>query len=68
MKEKSMEQNRIKSPVLWAALIAQILSILVLLDVVSPTQSETINQVVAAVLQMLVAFGVLNSPTSADRF
>ena len=63
-----MEQNRIKSPVLWAALIAQILSILVLLDVVAPTQSETINQVVSAVLQMLVAFGVLNSPTSADRF
>ena len=63
-----MEQNRIKSPVLWAALVAQILSILVLLDVVAPTQSETINAVVTAVLQMLVAFGVLNSPTSADRF
>jgi uncharacterized membrane protein len=68
MKEKSMEQNRIKSPVLWASLIAQILSILVLLDVIVPTQSETINQVVAAVLQMLVAFGVLNSPTNADKF
>ena len=63
-----MEQNRFKSPVLWAALVAQILSILVLLDVIAPTQSETINAVVTAVLQMLVAFGVLNSPTSADRF
>ena len=63
-----MEQNRIKSPVLWAALIAQILSILVLLDVVSPTQSETINQVVAAVLQMLVAFGVLNNPENKTGF
>ena len=63
-----MEQNRFKSPVVWAALVAQILSILVLLDVVSPTQSETINQVVAAVLQMLVAFGVLNNPVTSDRF
>ena len=63
-----MEQNRFKSPVVWAALIAQILSILVLLDVVSPTQSETINQVVAAVLQMLVAFGVLNNPVTSDKF
>ena len=63
-----MEQNRFKSPVLWAALIAQILSILVLLDVVSPTQSETINQVVAAVLQMLVAFGVLNNPENKTGF
>ena len=63
-----MEQNRIKSPVLWAALVAQILSILVLLDVVAPTQSETINQVVASVLQMLVAFGVLNNPENKTGF
>ena len=63
-----MEQNRIKSPVLWAALVAQILSILVLLDVLAPTQSETINQVVAAVLQMLVAFGVLNNPENKTGF
>jgi len=63
-----MEQNRIKSPVLWAALVAQILSILVLLDVVAPTQSETINAVVAAVLQMLVAFGVLNNPENKTGF
>lgn len=30
---------------------------MVLLDVIAPTQSETINAVVAAVLQMLMAFG-----------
>lgn len=63
-----MEQNRIKSPVLWSALVAQILSILVLLDVIAPTQSETINAVVAAVLQMLVAFGVLNNPENKTGF
>ena len=63
-----MEQNRFKSPVVWAAVVAQILSILVLLDVIAPTQSETINQVVAAVLQMLVAFGVLNNPENKTGF
>lgn len=63
-----MEQNRFKSPVVWAALVAQILSILVLLDVIAPTQSETINAVVTAVLQMLVAFGVMNNPTTQDKF
>lgn len=63
-----MEQNRLKSPVLWAALVAQILSILVLLDVVKLAQSETINAVVGAVLQMLVAFGVLNDPTVSNKF
>ncbi len=63
-----MEQNRFKSPVVWAAVVAQILSILVLLDVIAPTQSETINAVVTAVLQMLVAFGVMNNPTTQDKF
>lgn len=61
-------QNRLKSPVLWAALVAQILSILVLLEVIVPTQSETINAVVGSVLQMLTAFGVLNNPITPDRF
>ena len=63
-----MEQNRFKSPVVWAAVVAQILSILVLLDVIAPTQSETINAVVAAVLKMLVAFGVLNNPENKTGF
>ena len=64
----NMEQNRIKSKVVWATLAAQILSILVLLEVVTPTQSEVINQVVGAVLQLLVVYGVLNNPTSATTF
>ena len=44
----NMEQNRIKSKVVWGTLAAQILSILVLLEVFTPTQSEVINQVVGA--------------------
>ena len=63
-----MEQNRIKSKVVWGTLAAQILSILVLLEVVTPTQSEVINQVVGAVLQLLVVYGVLNNPTSSTTF
>jgi uncharacterized membrane protein len=63
-----MIRNRLSSPVLWGSLVAQILSILVLLDVIVPTQSEVINQVVGAVLQMLVAFGVLNNPTDKLNF
>jgi phi LC3 family holin len=63
-----MEQNRFKSPVVWAAVVAQILSILIIMDVINVAQQEAINQIVAAVLQLLVAFGILNSPTSANRF
>ena len=63
-----MNQNRFKSPVVWAAVVAQILTILIVLDVINVSQQEAINAVVASVLQLLVAFGVLNSPTSADKF
>ena len=63
-----MEQNRFKSPVVWAAVVAQILTILIVLDVINVAQQESINQVVAAVLQLLIAFGVLNNPTTQDKF
>jgi uncharacterized membrane protein len=63
-----MTQNRWKSPVVWSSLVVQALSILVVLEAITPTQSETINSVIAAVLQALVVFGVLNSPTSKDSF
>jgi len=63
-----MEQNRFKSPVVWAAVVAQILTILIVLDVITVAQQETINQVVAAVLQLLIAFGVINNPTTQDKF
>jgi phi LC3 family holin len=63
-----MEQNRFKSPVVWAAVVAQILTVLIVLDVITVAQQETINQVVAAVLQLLIAFGVINNPTTQDKF
>ena len=59
-----MEQNRYKSPVLWAALCAQLLSMLVLLGVIDTGLSEAIEGVVASLLQLLAAFGVLNNPTN----
>lgn len=63
-----MKQSRWDSPVLWGALIAQILSILVLTGILDITQSQAINTVIAAVLELLVTFGVLNSPTTKDAF
>jgi uncharacterized membrane protein len=63
-----MNQNRWKSPVLLAALAAQILSILVLTGVVDVTQSQAINVAIGGILQVLVAFGVLNNPTDKGAF
>lgn len=61
-------QNRFKSKVLWASLGAQILSILVLVEVITPTQSEVINQVLASALQLGVIYGVFNNPTDPGNF
>lgn len=58
-----MEQNRWRSPVLWASIVAQILGILLLTGVVDTGLSETINQIAAGVMQLLVLAGVLNNPT-----
>lgn len=63
-----MNQNRFKSPVVWAAVIAQILSILIIMDVINVAQQEAVNQVVAAVLQLLVAVGILNNPVNPEGF
>lgn len=61
-------QNRFKSPVVWGTVLAQVLAILVALDMINPTQSTVINDVIVAVLQMCVTFGILNNPVAPDRF
>jgi len=63
-----MDQNRFKSPVVWASIVAQILAILISLGVIDTGLSETIKQAVCGVLQLLVIFGVLNNPTDKEHF
>jgi uncharacterized membrane protein len=52
----------------WIAVVSQILSILIIMGVINIAQQEAINQVAAAILQILTVFGVLNDPTSPDQF
>lgn len=63
-----MKQSRMLSPVTLAAIAAQILSILVMVDVIDIGLSDAIDGVVGAVLQLLVALGVLNNPTDKEHF
>ena len=63
-----MEQNRFRSWVVWAAVVAQVVSILVALAVVDPEQADAVKVTTAAVLQLLVIFGVLNNPTDGGGF
>jgi uncharacterized membrane protein len=63
-----MDQNRFKSPVVWAAIVAQVLAILLLTNVIGEALSETITAVTVGVLQILVMVGLLNDPTDAEYF
>lgn len=65
-----MKQNRFKSPVFWGAVVAQIISIGQITGIWAKYGIDTgvIGDVVAGVLQLAVLFGLLNDPTTADRF
>ena len=63
-----MNQNRFTSPVVWAAVAAQLLTLLSTLGRINAGQSDAVGAVVTAVLQLLIAFGVLNNPTSKNTF
>lgn len=60
--------KRFLSPVTLLAVAAQVLSILVVLGVITPTESEVVNTVIAALCELLVTFGVLNNPTDENHF
>ena len=60
--------DRIKSPVVLAAIASQGLSILVMVGVIDTGMSEALNGLVVAVLEALTVFGVLNNPTDKEHF
>lgn len=72
LKEKKVkvftEQARLKSPVFWSALLAQILGILVGLGVIGTELSEPLRMTITGILEILVLFGVLNNPTNKTGF
>ncbi len=61
-------QNRLKSPVVWTSVTAQVLSLMVLLGVFDVGLSDAVKNAVAAALQLLVVLGVLNNPTDSSSF
>ena len=60
-------QNRFQSKVLWAAIAAQVISLMQLTGAFEALGIDAglAGDVVAAILQMLVLFGVLNNPTDS---
>ncbi len=61
-------QKRFRSKVLWAAVVAQIVSILLMVGVIDVSLGDTINQVAGGVLQLGVLIGVLNNPTDKESW
>jgi uncharacterized membrane protein len=65
---KIVIQERYKSAVLWSAITAQIVTLLIALGVIDTGLGETVNLIVASVLQILVGIGIFNDPTSKNKF
>jgi len=65
-----MEQSRWKSPVLWSAIAAQVIALMQMTGAFEAMGLDAglVGDVIAGVLQMLVLFGILNSPTNKDAF
>ena len=65
-----MEQPRLKSFVVWSAIVAQVVSIFQLAGVFQALGIDAglVGDVAAGVLQLLVLFGVLNNPTNKTGF
>lgn len=61
-------KERIKSPVTLAAIVGQIVTILLMVGAISTGAGDTVNNVAAGVIQLLVLFGVLNNPTDKANF
>jgi len=63
-----VEQNRFKSPVVWAAIAAQVLAILLLAGVIGETMNAALSAAVTGLLEIGVLVGILNDPTDAKHF
>lgn len=60
-----MVQNRFRSKVLWLAVVAVVVGVVARYI---PDVSTEVKFIADAVITLLTLFGVLNDPTSKDKF
>lgn len=56
---------RLKSPIVWAAIIAQICIVIAMF---SPSISEEVKTIGMCVVEILTILGILNNPTDCKKF
>ena len=61
-------KERLKSPVTLAAIVGQIVTILLMVGAINTGAGDTVNNVAAGFIQLLVLFGVLNNPSDRTGF
>ena len=69
-KTNSYEQSRWRSPVVWSSILAVIMttfSVFGIWDKIGITAAG-FNEIAGAVGALLAAFGIINNPTSKNRF
>ena len=59
-----MNQERWKSVLMWTAIIAQVLSLLILTNVINMQEAELIRTFLIGILNIFTIFGFINSPTT----
>ena len=60
-----MEQNRFRSPVVWLAVLMQLV---VVVGLFVPQLSDAVKMLGACVIECLTLFGILNNPTNPGGF
>lgn len=63
-----MNQDRLKSKVVWLAVLAQLVIIAQVTGILTISDIEIINVSVTAVIQILVLMGILNNPVDKNNF
>lgn len=61
-------QNRLKSKVMWMAVLAQVVLILTATGVIDIQVVDTVKIIGTSVIEVLTLFAVLNNPTDSKGF
>ena len=57
--------KRLKSPVVWLAVLSQVL---VVVNMFNPDMAEHIKIIITSLIEICTIFGILNNPSDKDNF